>query len=225
MPCVVVIALAPVVTVNEPRLLPVTATVTVHVAPTASVAFASENVVPPPVALSVPLAHVVAALGDDASVSPAGSVCVKARPPRAIALVPVFAIVMVSGDVVVATIDAGEKALVTASGDGVLTDSVALVGARLVTFCVVATASVAIRFVSLPVALAVTVAENAQLAPAASVPLVRLSVEPLVEALPDGQVVAAFGVVANVTFVGNAELSCMPLRATAPLPVLAMLTV
>jgi hypothetical protein len=220
-----VIALAAVVTVNEPRLLPVMATVTVHVAPTASVAFASENVVAPPVALTVPLAQVVDAPGDDASVTPAGSVCVKASAVRAIALVPVFAIVMVNGDVPVATIDAGENALVTVSGDGVLTESVALVGARFVTFCVVVTASVAIRFVSLPVALAVTVAENAQLAPAASVPPVRLSVVPLIEALPDGQVVAAFGVAANVTFVGNAEFSCMPLSATAPLPVLAMLTV
>ena len=94
--------------------MPVTLTVTVHVAPAASVPLASATLVPPASAVTVPAAHVVAAFGVVAIVTPEGSVSVSATPESATAPAAVLGMVIVSTDVPPAEIDAGRNALLRA---------------------------------------------------------------------------------------------------------------
>jgi hypothetical protein len=177
----------------------------------------SATVLPPAVATTVPLGHVVAAFGVAAIVTPVGKVSVRAIPVSATAPEAVFGIVIVNVEVPPEAIDVGENAFAIESDAGVIV-RFAVAGAPFDTVCVSFSAAVGIVlvyvFATVPVTLTVIVHDD----DAASVPPLSATLPPPATAttVPLGQVVAAFGVAAIVTPVGNASVNAMPVSATAP---------
>jgi hypothetical protein len=197
----------------------------VHVAPAASDPPEIPSVVPPAAALAVALAHVVAALGALAITTPDGSVSVSARLDNAIAPDPVFAMVTVNVDVVPATIDVGLNALLMVTGGA--TVNTALAGAEFVAPCVDDNEPVATVFVYVPADAAVTSTVTVHVPLAATEPP-ESATEPApltAVTVPPVHVVAAFGVLAIVTPEGNASVNAIPLSATAPEAVFAIVSV
>jgi hypothetical protein len=99
--------------------VPVTLTVIVHEALTASEPPLKATLLPPAVAVTVP-PHVVAALGVAAIVTPVGNVSVRPIPPSATAPEAVLGIVIVSVEVPPEVIVVGENALLSESEAGVI---------------------------------------------------------------------------------------------------------
>lgn len=126
--------------------MPVTLTVTVHVALAASVPPPSATLVSPAAAVTVPAGQVVAAFGVAAIVTPEGNVSVNATPKSATAPGAVLGMLIVSTDVPPAAIVAGEKALLRAMAARLIVRVAVAVG-EFETPCVVVNAFAAIVLV------------------------------------------------------------------------------
>jgi hypothetical protein len=124
--CASVTAPAALVSMCEPVTTLVTVTVTVQVAPAASVPALRANVFAWVAAVTAPVPQVVAASGTAATSTPAGNASVNASDVNAIAPGDALAIVTVRIDVPPLTIDAGAKAFASVSFRVPVTVSVAL---------------------------------------------------------------------------------------------------
>ena len=123
----------------------------VHDDPAVMLAPLIASVDPPASADAVPAAHVVVALGTDATTTPLGNVSVNAAPVTFTAPAPVLLIVTVSVDVAPALMLVGENALLIVTGGA--TVSVADAGELLVAPCVVESAPAGIVLVYEPASL------------------------------------------------------------------------
>ena len=127
-PCALVMALAGIVLTSPPGVVPVTVTLTVQVAPAATLPPESAIVVAPGPAVTEPAPHVVDALGVPATAMPDGSASETPRLVSGAAPVAVLAIVSCSTDVPPSVMDAGVKLFVKVTGGALLTTSVAVAG-------------------------------------------------------------------------------------------------
>lgn len=185
----------------------------------------SITLVAPGAAAIVPPPHVVVAPGDAATEIPIGRLSVSDIPLSATEPVAVFGIVMVRTELLPAVIDVGEKALLIATGGA--TSRSAVAGAVLDAPCVDVTAFAGIVFVYVPGVEAVTDTVMVQFKPAARPPPVSATLDPplVAVAVPEPQVVAAFGVAATTTPVGNVSVNARPESAVAPVAVFLTVTV
>jgi hypothetical protein len=196
-------------------MVPVTASVTVHVAPAAILAPANATLAAPAAAVTVPDVHVVAALGCAATVTLVGNASLSATEESAIVFG--LASVMVSADVAPGAMSSGEKLLLTITVAALPIVRTADAGAPFVEPCAVAIAPAGIVLVYEPVIVPVTDSVIVQVAPAARLapPSVTLDPPGAAVTVPLGHVVAAFGVAAIVTFAGSASVSASDVSATA----------
>lgn len=127
-------------------------------------------------------------------------------------------IVMVSSDVVPATTAAGVNALLNVTSGTAVIATLAVAGASLERLCVVVSACVEMVLRYEPTVVPVTRTPSVQVALGARVPPVSATLAPPAVAAtePAGHDVAAFGVGAIVSPVGNPSVSDMPESATAP---------
>jgi hypothetical protein len=219
--CVSVSALAGIVLVYVFVAVAVTGTVIEHVPPAATLPPLSVTV--PPLAATVPAPHVVDAVGVDATVTPLGNVSVNIIPLSATEPVAVLGMVIVSVDVPPEGIDVGENALVIPTG--AVTVRLAVAGVVLVTFCVSVSEFGGIVLVYVFVAVAVTGTVIEHVPPAATLPLLSVTVPPVATTVPPPHVVDAVGVEATVTPLGNVSVNVIPLSATEPAAVFGIMMV
>ena len=130
-PCVLVTVLGGIVFVHVPGVVPVTLTVTVQLAPAATLPAPSANCEVPGNVVTVPDPHVVDAFGDAAMTTPLGSVSLKARPVSATEPVAVLETVTVTVELPFTATDEGVKLLAIVTPGALLTTSVADAGAPL----------------------------------------------------------------------------------------------
>ena len=224
-PSAVLNALGAIVFAYVAATVPVTSTLIVQLAFAASVPLANIRFVPPAVAVAVPEGHVVAAFGVAAIVTPGGNVSVNAIADSETAPGAVFGMEIVSVDMPPAGIVAGENASLNAMAFRLIA-RFAVAAAEFDAPSIVVSAPGAIVLVYVAAAVPVTSIEIVQVAFAASVPFVSLTLWPAVMTSdPPVHVVDAFGVAATVTPDGNTSLSATPESATAPTAVFAIVIV
>ena len=148
-----------------PVVLPVTCTLTVHVAAAPRFPPLKTIVDPPGLAATAP-PHVVVAFGAAATSTPLGSVSVTPSAVSATAPSCVFAIEMVSSEVPSIAMDAGENALLSVT-PGAIAVSVAVAGTVLVAPCAFVTAPAGMVLTNVPVRTAVTLTVTVHVAPTA----------------------------------------------------------
>ena len=198
-----------------------------HVAPAPTAPAESATLAPPGDAETVPLPQVVDALGAAAMVTPLGSASLAVRPVSATAPAAVFASVIVRVEVPFTEIEPGANALESVTFGARTTVSTALAAAPLVAPCVLVSAPAGMVFVYPPATALVTFTVTVHVAAAPTLPPLSATREPPGAAvtLPLPHVVEAFGVAAIATLAGKASVSAMPLSATDPLAVFAIVIV